>query len=83
MVVYSKTDPRSRDIILVVVNLDPFAAQAATLSLDLGALGLDGARPFQAYDELIDTTFTWHGHQPWVRLDPGSQPAHLLHLRQH
>ena len=30
----------------------------------------------------IDTTFTWHGPHPWVRLDPASQPAHLLHLRQ-
>ena len=37
---------------------------------------------FEAHDELIDTTFVWHGHHPWIRLDPGLQPAHLLHLRQ-
>ena len=74
--------PGGRDVVLVVVNLDPHSPQATTLHLDLGALGLDADRPVEAHDELIDTTFTWHGPHPWVRLDPASQPAHLLHLRQ-
>ena len=66
----------------MVVNLDPDRAQAATLGLDLDALGLPADEPFDAHDELTDTTYTWQGPNPWVRLDPAQQPAHVLHLRR-
>jgi starch synthase (maltosyl-transferring) len=87
ILVYSKSapsadDPRTRDLVLAVCNLDPYSPQAATLSLDLEALGLAADRPMEVHDELIDTTFTWQGHHPWVRLDPQQQPAHLFQLRQ-
>jgi starch synthase (maltosyl-transferring) len=82
IIAYSKVSPDGQDVVLVVVNLDPDWAQAATLSLDLGALGLPWDEPLEAHDELTDTTFPWHGPNPWVRLDPAFQPAHLLHLRR-
>ncbi|MEA3215781.1 MAG: hypothetical protein QOJ19_1937, partial [Acidimicrobiia bacterium] len=82
LVVYSRESLDGHDVVLVVVNLDPTVAQAGTLDLDLGAMGLPWDEPFEAYDELVDTTFTWQGRYPWVRLDPAYQPAHLLHLRR-
>ncbi|MGE0726635.1 MAG: maltotransferase domain-containing protein [Acidimicrobiia bacterium] len=69
------------DVVLVVVNLDPFAAQAGTLSLDLAALGIGWDEPFAVDDALGGERFSWRGPNPWVRLDPASQPAHLLHVR--
>jgi starch synthase (maltosyl-transferring) len=69
------------DVVLVVVNLDPFAAHDDTLSLDLGRLGLPWDLPYEAYDELTGTTYTWTGSTPYVRLDPLLQPAHVLSLR--
>jgi starch synthase (maltosyl-transferring) len=66
----------------VIVNLDPFKVGEATTWLDLGALGLPDDRPFEAHDELTDTTYVWHGAANYVRLDPSlGQPAHVLHLR--
>ena len=84
IIAYSKTAPRADgdDVVLVVVNLDPDRVQAATLSLDLDALGLPPDEPIDAHDELIDITFPWQGPHPWVRLDPAHQPAHVLHLRR-
>ena len=63
------------------MNLDPDAAQAATLGLDLGALGLPFDADLAAHDELSGQSFTWHGPNPWVRLDPATQVAHVLALR--
>jgi starch synthase (maltosyl-transferring) len=81
IVAYSRhTDDRS-DLVLVVVNLDPYTPQEATLSLDLGALGLPWALAYEASDELSGSVFSWIGANPFVRLDPGIEPAHILHLR--
>ena len=82
MLVYSKTAPDGTDPVLVVVNLDPSAAHEALLRLDLGALGLSSHESYTATDELSGESFVWQGHEPFVRLDPGTgQVAHVLALR--
>ncbi|MPY92453.1 MAG: DUF3416 domain-containing protein [Acidimicrobiia bacterium] len=87
LLVYSKTSEGTgtaggRDIVLVVVNLDPRSPQAGTLDLEIGALGLGDGAPYTAHDELTDTAYSWTGRHPWVYLNPAvGQPAHLLHLR--
>jgi starch synthase (maltosyl-transferring) len=82
LVVYSKTAPDGSDPVLVVVNLDPFAAHEGLLHLDLGALGVPISGSYEAYDELTGEAWVWHGSEPYVRLDP-SEPreAHVLALR--
>jgi starch synthase (maltosyl-transferring) len=78
---YSRyTDDRS-DVVLVVVNLDPWHTQEDVLGLDLGPLGLPWDRPYLAADELSGQEFQWVGPNPYVRLDPWQEPAHILHLR--
>ncbi len=74
------TDDRS-DVVLVVVNLDPYAPHDDTLSIDLEVLGLPWDVPYEAHDELTGTTYTWQGPNPYVRLDPDGQSAHVLSLR--
>ncbi|MGH9131619.1 MAG: maltotransferase domain-containing protein [Acidimicrobiales bacterium] len=74
------SDDRS-DVVCMVVNLDPTTPQEATLTLDLGRLGIAWDRAYEAADELTGAVFTWTGPNPFVRLDPGVEPAHLLHLR--
>jgi starch synthase (maltosyl-transferring) len=69
------------DVVLVVVNLDPRHAQSGTLELDLAALGLGPDQPVAAHDALSGEVYDWQGSRPWVRLDPGRHPAHLLSLR--
>lgn len=73
------------DVVLVVVNLDPWATQEATVLLDVDALGL--TRPedvedqpfFVVHDELSGAAYPWGAH-PYVRLDPQVQVAHLLRV---
>ncbi|HWC37608.1 MAG TPA: alpha-1,4-glucan--maltose-1-phosphate maltosyltransferase, partial [Acidimicrobiales bacterium] len=82
VLVYSKqTDDRS-DVVLMVVNLDPSTTHESTLGLDLGVLGLADGELFEAVDELTGKVFGWTGPNPYVRLDPNQEPAHVLHLRR-
>ncbi len=81
LLAFSKTSDDGADVVLTVINLDSWAAQEGTLSLDLAALGLAGDHPFEAYDELTKQSFTWQGAEPYIRLDPLHDVAHVLHLR--
>ncbi|QKW09270.1 alpha-1,4-glucan--maltose-1-phosphate maltosyltransferase [Streptomyces sp. NA04227] len=72
---YSKRS--GTNTVLVVVNLDPHHVQEATVDLDLPRLGLDWHEPLLVRDELTGETYRW-GRSNYVRLDPGTRPAHVL-----
>jgi len=80
ILVYSKVSHDGDDVVLLVVNLDPFATHEDTLWLDLARFGLPDDTPYEAHDELTGETFVWQGPSPYVRLSP-EDPAHILHLR--
>jgi starch synthase (maltosyl-transferring) len=78
---WSKVSDDGSDVVLVVANLDPWREQDGTLDLDLTALAVPWDAPFEAYDELTGSSFTWQGPHPYVRLDPYADVAHVLHVR--
>jgi len=67
------------DVVIVVVNLDPHGAREAVVRLDMPALGLPWDAPFEVRDEVTGAVFSWSTSN-YVRLDPFSEPAHVLHL---
>ncbi len=78
---YSKrTDDRS-NIILSIVNLDPFNTQNGFVQLDLGELGLGQDAEFRVCDLLTGQCYTWRGSRNWVQLNPHSLPAHVMQVR--
>jgi starch synthase (maltosyl-transferring) len=79
---YSKLEPAGTDAVLVVVNLDPFAAHAGWLDVDLAALGIPYEATYTVHDELGGGTYTWSGGRNWVRLDPHGLPAHVLAISE-
>ena len=81
MLCVSRSTPEKDDVIIMVVNLDPHQPQEANTWLDLGALGVAADRPFDVHDELGGGTYTWYGAVNYVRLDPSTRPAHVLHVR--
>jgi starch synthase (maltosyl-transferring) len=80
VICYSKHT--ERDIVLVVVNLDPHHGHRAWLTLDLAALGLPGDEPFQVHDLLGDARYTWRGAKSFVELVPGQQAATIFAIRR-
>ena len=83
MIAYSKTDDERKNVMLTVVNLDPYHVQSGWLDLDLTQLGIDDSRPFQAHDLLTDERYFWSGRRNFVQLSPFSIPAHILKIRSH
>jgi starch synthase (maltosyl-transferring) len=78
---WSKRDPDSGDVVVVVCSVDPRETQWANVTLDMPALGLDWHERVTVHDELTGVAYQWGQHNA-VRLDPYVQPAHVLTLRR-
>ncbi|MCW2599879.1 MAG: hypothetical protein JWM02_1708 [Frankiales bacterium] len=66
-----------KDVVLVVLNLDPHGVREATVRLDLPALGVGRDDQVLVRDEVTGAEYTW-GQANYVRLDPFVEPAHLF-----
>jgi starch synthase (maltosyl-transferring) len=67
-----------KDVVIVVVNLDPHGVRETMVHLDLAALGLPDS--FVVHEEITGQDWTW-GRDNYVRLDPGWESAHVLTVR--
>jgi starch synthase (maltosyl-transferring) len=76
---YIKATDDLSNVILCVVNLDPYWTQSAWLDVPAYDWGL-ADQPYVVHDLLRDERYTWHGSRNWVRLDPTVQPAHILRV---
>jgi starch synthase (maltosyl-transferring) len=79
LLAFSKRSP-GQDAILVIVNLNPFHWEEATVHLDLEALGVEEGRECEVHDLITDTTYVWRGSSSYVRLDPFEEPAHVFRI---
>ncbi len=77
---YLKTDEERTNILLVIVNLDPFSTQGGNLRLPMEALGLAAGHPFMVRDLLGDERYFWHREWNAVELDPRQMPARIFRL---
>lgn len=82
LIAYVKHDVPSRNIVLTVVNLDPYSAQAGWVDIDLSTLDVEADQPYQMHDLLSDQRYQWRGSRNYVRLDPARMPAHVFRLRR-
>jgi starch synthase (maltosyl-transferring) len=78
---YSKRSPDGRDLILVVVNLDPSNMQHGFVQLPLGAWGLTPHSTVEVLDLLSGERYFWRGEWNYVRLDPEDRVAHILQVQ--
>ena len=83
LIAYVKHDALFEDIMLTVVNLDPYNTQSGWVDLDLSALDMPADESFQVHDLLSDQRFQWRGRSNFVMLDPYRMPAHVFKVRRH
>jgi len=83
MIAYSKSDAERRNVMLTVVNLDPYHSHSGWIDLDLDVLGVDETRPFQVHDLLTGDRYLWSGRHNFVQLSPDAMPAHIFKIRRH
>ena len=82
IICYSKQTEDFTDVILTIVNLDPYNTQSGWVSLSLASMGIDPYQPFEIHDLLTDTQYTWYGEHNYVELNPHVLPAHVFWVRR-
>jgi starch synthase (maltosyl-transferring) len=80
IIAWAKRDDSGNDVVIGVVNLDPYWLQSGFVDVDLGDVGIMPGDTFGAHDVLTNETYIWQGGRNFVSLDPASVPAHLLEL---
>ena len=79
---YSKGTEDLSNIILAVVNHDPYYTHSGWVEIDLEVLGLDEEHPYQVHDLLSDSRYLWHGPRNYVELNPNIVPAHIFRVNR-
>jgi starch synthase (maltosyl-transferring) len=79
LIAYSKCTPDLTDIVLAVVNLDPFDTQHGWVQVPVRDWLLEPTG-YRVDDLLTHERYHWHGEWNYVRLDPGFRQAHILQV---
>jgi starch synthase (maltosyl-transferring) len=79
---YSKMTAARDNIILIVVNLDPFRKQNSFVYAPIDQFGQMESDVYEVEDLLSDATYTWRGRRNYVELDPEIQTAHIFLVRR-
>lgn len=82
IICYTKTDLKTKNRLLIAVNLDVTQTQSASVRIPLAALQLDPTSSFTAHDLLSGSTYTWQGEWQYIELNPYLMPAHIFSLQQ-
>ncbi len=77
---YGKSTADHANVVLVVVNLDPFNVQSGWLEAPVHEWGIRHDEPYTVVDLLANRQYTWRGPRNWVQLDPQTQPAHIFRV---
>jgi starch synthase (maltosyl-transferring) len=82
IICYSKRSADGVNLIVVVVNLDPFRTQAGFVTLPLDEFQIEEDSRYQVHDQLSDARYVWTGRRNYVELNPASIPAHIFLIRR-
>jgi len=82
MIAYTKATDDGLNLVLTVVNTDPYNPQSGWLELPLAELGIDETQPYQVHDQLGGGRYLWHGARNFVQLDPNALPGHIFVIRR-
>ncbi len=77
---YGKMTPSRDNVVLVAVNLDPFAAHEARLSIPMDAIGIAPDETYELHELMSDRRQLVRGPVHTVTLDPGTEPAHVYRV---
>ncbi|MEJ7837301.1 MAG: alpha-1,4-glucan--maltose-1-phosphate maltosyltransferase [Thermomicrobiales bacterium] len=77
---YGKRSADNGDIVVILVNMDPFSAHEAQFELPVDRFGLSVDIPFRVDELLTGETFMWTGRTHHWRLDPHVNPVTIFSI---
>jgi starch synthase (maltosyl-transferring) len=69
------------NVLLVAINLDPFAAHDAAIEVPLWRFGLPDHGALDVEELMSESRFTWHGKQQHIYLDPQQMPFAIWRVK--
>ena len=84
VIAYAKYTIDHSNVIVTIVNLDPFNKQSAWITMPLKEFGLDSepGQIYQMHDLIGEARYLWRGESNFVQLDPTACPAHIFKVRR-
>jgi starch synthase (maltosyl-transferring) len=82
LIAYSKATEDGTNVVLTIVNLDPYNVQSGFVDLDLDALGVELDESFRVNDALTGNSYDWRGSRNYVELRPADIPAHVFVIQR-
>jgi starch synthase (maltosyl-transferring) len=79
---YGKATFDRRNSVLVAVNLNPFQAQTARLTVPLSTAGIEADETYQLHELITDQRNLVTGPVHTIRLDPHQEPAAIFTIRR-
>ncbi|OGP94071.1 MAG: alpha-amlyase [Deltaproteobacteria bacterium RBG_16_47_11] len=79
---YGKATEDLSNMIMVVVNLDPFHIQSGWVRVPIHEWGIDPDQPYLVHDLLSDDKYIWQGEKNYVELNPQVLPGNILRVRK-
>jgi starch synthase (maltosyl-transferring) len=77
---YMKTTNDFTNIILILVNLDPYNTQESNILIPYERFGIGEHENYTVTDLLSGFTFIWKGSNNYVKLNPHVEPAHIFKI---
>lgn len=79
---YGKMTIARDNMVLIVVNLDPFRRQSSFIDVPIEEFGRPWPENYQVNDLLNEETYLWHGRRNYIELDPLAKPAHIFRVER-
>jgi starch synthase (maltosyl-transferring) len=79
---YSKRTDDFSNVVLMVVNVDPYHPQSGWIGVSSKELGVESDAPYQVHDLLSGARYLFHGSRNFVSLDPARVAAHVFLVRK-
>lgn len=79
---YGKFTEDLSNIILVVVNIDPYHRHSGWVNLPVGNFGIEQDHPYMVHDLMNDEKYIWQGERNYVEIDPHLLPVHIFRVRK-
>ncbi len=80
IIFYGKMTPTKDNIILVVVNLDPFQPHESLLNIPLEDIGISPEEKYVVDELITGATYLWTGETQTISLNPQLEPAMILRI---
>jgi starch synthase (maltosyl-transferring) len=80
IIAYTRYTGDKKNVIIVVVNLDPYHTQSGWVDMPAEAAGINPDQEFKAQDLFGGGEYTWNGRRNFVKLDPNVTPAHIIRI---